>query len=152
MTPSSVPSGVFSLGARVSLAMPTRSPLNSLRSVHRHLAAAPEAEASVTTKDAALLERAAAVLPSLTHLDTKSMPEGYSQFFSHGEGARVWDVDGKEYIDYKSIEELRRMLTPNGKIYTRKRLGADAREQRRIAQAVKRARYMGLLPYTSATL
>ena len=79
---------------------PTRSPLNSLRSVHRHLAAAPEAEASVTTKDAALLERAAAVLPSLTHLDTKSMPEGYSQFFSHGEGARVWDVDGKEYIDF----------------------------------------------------
>lgn len=60
--------------------------------------------------------------------------------------------DGKEYIDYKSVEELRRMLTPNGKIYTRKRLGADAREQRRIAQAVKRARYMGLLPYTSATL
>lgn len=60
--------------------------------------------------------------------------------------------DGKEYIDYKSVEELRRMLTPNGKIYTRKRLGANAREQRRIAQAVKRARYMGLLPYTSATL
>ena len=28
------------------------------------------------------------------------MPEGYSQFFSHGEGARVWDVDGKEYIDF----------------------------------------------------
>jgi hypothetical protein len=33
-------------------------------------------------------------------VSTKSMPEGYSQFFSHGEGARVWDVDGKEYIDF----------------------------------------------------
>ncbi|MFM1832419.1 MAG: hypothetical protein RLZZ461_735 [Planctomycetota bacterium] len=60
--------------------------------------------------------------------------------------------DGKLYIDYKSVEDLRRMLTPNGKIYTRKRLGANALQQRRIAQAVKRARYMGLLPYTSATL
>ena len=59
---------------------------------------------------------------------------------------------GKLYIDYKSVEDLRRMLTPNGKIYTRKRLGANALQQRRIAQAVKRARYMGLLPYTSATL
>ena len=37
---------------------------------------------------------------TLTHLSTKTMPEGYSQFFSHGEGARVWDVDGKEYIDF----------------------------------------------------
>lgn len=60
--------------------------------------------------------------------------------------------DGKEYVDYKSVDELRRMMTPNGKIYTRKRLGASAREQRRLAQAVKRARYMALLPYTSATL
>ena len=60
--------------------------------------------------------------------------------------------DGKEYIDYKSVDDLRRLMTPNGKIYTRKRLGASAREQRRVAQAIKRARYMALLPYTSATL
>ena len=59
---------------------------------------------------------------------------------------------GKEYIDYKSVDDLRRLMTPNGKIYTRKRLGASAREQRRVAQAIKRARYMALLPYTSATL
>ena len=61
-------------------------------------------------------------------------------------------TDGKDYIDYKSVDDLRRLMTPNGKIYTRKRLGASAREQRRVAQAVKRARYMALLPYTSATL
>ena len=61
-------------------------------------------------------------------------------------------TDGKEYVDYKSGEDLRRMMTPNGKIYTRKRLDASAREQRRVAQAIKRARYMALLPYTSATL
>jgi small subunit ribosomal protein S18 len=62
------------------------------------------------------------------------------------------DARGKSYVDYKSIEDLRRMLTPNGKIYSRKRLGLTARQQRMIAQAIKRARYMALLPYTDATL
>lgn len=59
---------------------------------------------------------------------------------------------GVAYVDYKDIENLRRMMSPNGKIYGRKRLGTTAREQRMLAQAVKRARFMGLLPYTSATL
>lgn len=61
-------------------------------------------------------------------------------------------VGDKLYVDYKASEDLRRLMTPNGKIYSRKRLGVSAREQRMIAQAVKRARYMALLPYTSATL
>lgn len=59
---------------------------------------------------------------------------------------------GKQYVDYKDVESLRRMMSPNGKIYGRKRLGTNARQQRMVAQAIKRARYMGLLPYTSATL
>ena len=60
--------------------------------------------------------------------------------------------DGKLFVDYKNVEELRRMMSPNGKILTRKRTGLSALEQRKIAQAIKRARYMSLLPYTSATL
>ena len=59
---------------------------------------------------------------------------------------------GTKYVDWKDIENLRRMMSPNGKIHGRKKLGVTAREQRMIAQAIKRARYMGLLPYTSATL
>lgn len=59
---------------------------------------------------------------------------------------------GIPYVDWKDIENLRRCMSPNGKIYGRKRLGTTAREQRMLAQAVKRARFMGLLPYTSATL
>ena len=62
------------------------------------------------------------------------------------------DVRGRAYVDYKTADELRRLMTPNGKIYSRKRLGVSAREQRMIAQAIKRARFMALLPYTSATL
>ncbi|MBL8745134.1 MAG: 30S ribosomal protein S18 [Phycisphaerae bacterium] len=61
-------------------------------------------------------------------------------------------ASGVDYVDYKDIENLRRMMSPNGKIFTRKRLSSTAREQRLLAQAIKRARFMGLLPYTSATL
>ena len=59
---------------------------------------------------------------------------------------------GKVYVDWKDVENLRRMMSPNGKIYGRKRTSSSAAEQRMIAQAIKRARFMALLPYTSATL
>lgn len=59
---------------------------------------------------------------------------------------------GIPYVDWKDIENLRRCLSPNGKMYGRKRLSTSAREQRLVAQAISRARQMGLLPYTSATL
>ncbi|MFG0305584.1 MAG: 30S ribosomal protein S18 [Phycisphaerales bacterium JB040] len=74
--------------------------------------------------------------------------------FAPGPQTKLTRTSGKgiEYVDYKDVESLRRMMTPNGKIYGRKRLGANARQQKMIAQAIKRARFMGLLPYTSATL
>ena len=51
--------------------------------------------------DTELRERARAVLPSLTHLDVRGMiAPGYKQFFRSGKGARVIDVNNKEYIDY----------------------------------------------------
>lgn len=60
--------------------------------------------------------------------------------------------NGDTVVDWKDIENLRRMMSPNGKIQGRKRLSASAREQRLLSQAIKRARFMALLPYTSATL
>ena len=60
--------------------------------------------------------------------------------------------DGKRYADYKAVDDLRRMMTPNGKIYSRKRLQLAARDQKSLALAIKRARFMGLLPYTRATM
>ena len=62
------------------------------------------------------------------------------------------DNRDRKYIDYKSVEDLRRLMTPNGKIYSRKRLGTSAKEQRMVAQAIKRARFMALLPFTSGTM
>ena len=58
-------------------------------------------------------------------------------------------ASGTVYIDYKDTESLKKMLSGNGKIQSRKRTGANAQEQRRVAKAVKRARYMALLPYTA---
>ncbi len=77
--------------------------------------------------------------------------------FSHfGNGARaklaVRSNNGMLYVDYKRADDLRRMLTPNGKIQSRKRTGLNAHDQRLAANAIKRARFMALLPYTSATL
>ena len=55
----------------------------------------------------------------------------------------------KVYIDYKDTESLKKMMSANGKILSRKRTGASAMEQRMMARAVKRARYMALLPYVA---
>ncbi len=77
---------------------------------------------------------------------------GGDRFMSGPTKATKESGKGIEYCDYKDHESLRRMMTPNGKIYGRKRLGTNARQQRMVAQAIKRARFMGLLPFTSATL
>ena len=59
-------------------------------------------------------------------------------------------ASGKTYIDYKDTESLRKMMSGNGKILSRKRTGANAMEQRMLARAVKQARFMALLPYVTA--
>ncbi len=53
-----------------------------------------------------------------------------------------------EDIDYKKLDVLSRFLSPNGKIEAARRTGANRKQQARIVQAIKRARYLGLLPYS----
>ncbi|MCI2069270.1 MAG: 30S ribosomal protein S18 [Bacilli bacterium] len=50
-------------------------------------------------------------------------------------------------IDYKDIELLKRFISPSGKITPRRISGTCAKHQRQLAVAVKRARFMALLPY-----
>jgi small subunit ribosomal protein S18 len=54
-----------------------------------------------------------------------------------------------KHIDYKDTEILRKFINPHGRILTRKRTGISARYQRQLATAVKRARFLALLPYVS---
>ncbi len=53
------------------------------------------------------------------------------------------------YVDYKDTALLRKFISDRGKIRARRVTGVSVREQRQIATAVKNAREMALLPYTS---
>jgi small subunit ribosomal protein S18 len=52
-----------------------------------------------------------------------------------------------EYIDWKDVEFLRRFIPERGKIMPRRISGITAKDQRRVAQAIKRARSMALVPF-----
>ena len=56
-------------------------------------------------------------------------------------------VNGVTAIDYRSVDSYKRYITDRGKIMPRRNTGVSAKFQRRLAEAVKRARYMGLIPY-----
>ena len=54
-----------------------------------------------------------------------------------------------EELDYKDLATLKKMITGQGKLYSRKRSGNCAQHQRSAKNAVKLARFMGLIPYIS---
>ncbi|MEF9942890.1 MAG: 30S ribosomal protein S18 [Burkholderiaceae bacterium] len=57
-------------------------------------------------------------------------------------------VEGVEYIDYKDVDTLRDFLQENGKIMPARLTGTKAHYQRQLDTAIKRARFLALLPYT----
>ncbi|ADD39850.1 30S ribosomal protein S18 [Stackebrandtia nassauensis] len=59
------------------------------------------------------------------------------------------DKEGITYIDFKDTALLRKFISDRGKIRARRVTGVTAQQQRQIARAVKNAREMALLPYTS---
>ncbi len=58
-------------------------------------------------------------------------------------------VDKIESIDYKQYDKLKRFMTERGKVLPRRISGNCARHQRQLTRAIKRARIMALLPYTT---
>ena len=57
--------------------------------------------------------------------------------------------DKATYVDYKDTTLLRKFISDRGKIRARRVTGVSAQQQRQIAKAIKNAREMALLPYTS---
>ena len=53
-------------------------------------------------------------------------------------------------VDYKEVELLRKFLTSSSKLMSRKRGGTNSQEQKSLKKAVKQARFMALLSYTSS--
>lgn len=58
-------------------------------------------------------------------------------------------VDKIEHVDYKEIEKLKKYVTDRGKIVPRRVTGTCAKHQRQLTRAIKRARIIALLPFTS---
>ena len=54
-----------------------------------------------------------------------------------------------KHIDYKDVDLIKKFINPHARIISRKRTGVTAKNQRNLSMAVKRARFMGLLPFVS---
>lgn len=70
-----------------------------------------------------------------------------SRFFRRRRYCR-FTAEGIARIDYKDLNMLKGYITETGKIVPSRVTGTSARYQRQLAQAVKRARYIALLPYS----
>lgn len=60
--------------------------------------------------------------------------------------------NGIKYIDYKNPDFLLKFVNDQGKILPRRITGTSAKYQRKVTQAVKRARHLALLPYVADSL
>jgi len=70
-----------------------------------------------------------------------------ARFFRRRKYCR-FSAEGVKEIDYKDLATLRNYISETGKIVPNRITGTSARYQRQLAAAVKRARYLALLPYT----
>lgn len=70
-----------------------------------------------------------------------------SRYFRRKKFCR-FTADGITAIDYKDLQTLKNYVTETGKIVPSRITGTKARYQRQLATAIKRARYIALLPYT----
>ncbi len=60
-----------------------------------------------------------------------------------------FDSNNIKYIDYKDVELLKKFVNPHARMMGKRRTGVSAKNQRKLATAIKRARFMGLLPFVA---
>ena len=61
--------------------------------------------------------------------------------------ANILTQNNIQHIDYKDVDLLKQFVNPHGRVMPRKRTALTSKQQRAVEAAVKRARFMGLLPY-----
>ncbi|MDD2628099.1 MAG: 30S ribosomal protein S18 [Clostridia bacterium] len=61
----------------------------------------------------------------------------------------IYCANKEEVIDYKDLESLKKFVSDKGKILPRRATGACAKHQRKVTEAIKRARTIALLPYSA---
>ena len=89
--------------------------------------------------------------------DPRALQEAYVGIFREylDDVERICSTMGVDYymthteepLDYKNVDYLIRYISPQGKIWSRKRTGFSGQHQRDLANAIKRARFMALMPY-----
>jgi small subunit ribosomal protein S18 len=72
-----------------------------------------------------------------------------AQFFRRKKSCR-FSAEGAPEIDYKDLNVLKQYVGENGKIVPARITGTKSRYQRELALAIKRARYLALLPYSDS--
>ncbi|MCH1491109.1 MAG: 30S ribosomal protein S18 [Luminiphilus sp.] len=72
-----------------------------------------------------------------------------SRFFRRRKFCK-FTAEGIKEIDYKDLDTLKQYITETGKIVPSRITGTKAKYQRQLATAVKRARFLALLPYTDS--
>ncbi len=72
-----------------------------------------------------------------------------ARFFRRRKFCR-FTAEGVDYIDYKDLDVLKEYISETGKIVPSRITGTKAKYQRQLATAIKRARYLALVPYTDS--
>jgi len=71
-----------------------------------------------------------------------------SNYYSRRRRYCRFSAEGATEIDYKDIDTLKKYITETGKIVPSRITGTHSRYQRMLARAIKRARFLALLPFT----
>ncbi len=103
-------------------------------------------EAAPAAASASTLTAGERPVPRQRDLENQERPR------RRGRGRRrpcVMCVEKMAFVDYKDFNFLRRFVSDRGRIDTRRKTGTCAKHQRALAQAIKRARHLALLPYTA---
>ena len=94
--------------------------------------------------------------PELDQADFKILDEGeitlpmFLEALERGDTSGRFTAEGVKEIDYKDLNTLKAYISETGKIVPSRITGTKARYQRQLATAIKRARYLALLPYTDS--
>lgn len=91
------------------------------------------------------------ITPGPTTATGERMPQMIERTRRRGRRRRAPVFTPKEVktIDYKDVDKLRKLISDRGKIDPRRKTGLTAKDQRKLAREIKRARHVALLPYTA---
>ena len=112
---------------------------------------APAPVAPAEPQDAAPADERPRITPGPTTASGERIPQMIERTRRRGRRRRAPVFTPKEVktIDYKDVDKLRKLISDRGKIDPRRKTGLTAKDQRKLAREIKRARHVALLPYTA---